>query len=112
MINITNKQNCCGCSACATICPKRCITMAADNEGFLYPQVNKNICIDCGLCEKVCNELHPFDKRKPLKTLAIINNNGGSDSSLLQEVYFTSLPRKPSTKEELYLALVSIRIDK
>jgi ferredoxin len=75
MINITNKQNCCGCSACATICPKRCITMAADNEGFLYPQVNKNICIDCGLCEKVCNELHPFDKRKPLKTLAIINNN-------------------------------------
>lgn len=55
MINITNKQNCCGCSACATICPKRCITMAADNEGFLYPQVNKNICIDCGLCEKVCN---------------------------------------------------------
>ena len=86
--------------------------MAADNEGFLYPQVNKNICIDCGLCEKVCNELHPFDKRKPLKTLAIINNNERIRLKSSSEVYFTSLPRKPSTKEELYLALVSIRIGK
>ena len=49
--------------------------MQADNAGFLYPVVNETACIDCGLCEKVCNELHPYDKRKPLKVLAAINKD-------------------------------------
>lgn len=75
MITITDKHNCCGCSACSSICPKHCITMQADNEGFLYPKVNEADCIDCGLCEKVCHELHPYDKREPIKVLAAINND-------------------------------------
>lgn len=75
MINITDKKNCCGCSACASACPKQCIIMKSDNEGFLYPCVNKDICIDCGLCEKVCNELHPSPQRKPLQVLAAINKD-------------------------------------
>ena len=54
MIKITNKRNCCGCSACKSICPKHCITMKEDNEGFLYPEINHEFCIDCKLCEKVC----------------------------------------------------------
>lgn len=75
MIHITDKNNCCGCSACASICPKHCITMQEDKEGFLYPTVNKSDCIDCGLCEKVCHELHPFESREPLKVLAAINKD-------------------------------------
>ena len=75
MITITDKHNCCGCSACASICPKHCITMQADNEGFLYPIVKKADCIDCGLCEKVCHELHPFEERKPQKVYAAINKD-------------------------------------
>lgn len=75
MIQITNKIDCCGCSACAMKCPKHCITMQADSEGFLYPVVNKEACIDCGLCEKVCHELHPYDERKPLNVYAAINKN-------------------------------------
>ncbi len=54
MINIIHKQNCCGCQACANVCPKKCITMQADEEGFLYPHVDKSACVNCGLCEKVC----------------------------------------------------------
>ncbi len=54
MINLQNKTDCCGCTACANICPKNCITMTPDAEGFLYPEVNKDLCINCGLCEKVC----------------------------------------------------------
>lgn len=57
MIEIVNKTKCCGCHACAQICPKQCIKMNQDNEGFLYPVVEKNNCIDCGLCEKVCPQL-------------------------------------------------------
>jgi len=54
MINITNKKECCGCSACAQRCPKKCITMKEDFEGFLYPNVNNAACVSCGMCEKVC----------------------------------------------------------
>lgn len=75
MINISDKHDCCGCSACASICPKECVLMVVDNEGFLYPQVNADLCIDCGLCEKVCNVLHPNDKLKPLRVLAAINKD-------------------------------------
>lgn len=59
MIHITHLKNCCGCSACASVCPKSCIMMQADGEGFLYPKVDQALCINCGLCEKVCPVLHP-----------------------------------------------------
>lgn len=54
MIQITDKQACCGCGACAQVCPRHCISMTPDQEGFLYPAVNRAACVDCGLCEKVC----------------------------------------------------------
>ena len=54
MIDIRHKTDCCGCEACVQVCPKKCIDFSRDNQGFLYPQVNKDICVDCGLCEKVC----------------------------------------------------------
>lgn len=75
MINISDKENCCGCSACVQKCPKQCITLKEDNEGFLYPLVDKDKCIDCGLCEKVCPVLHQNESRKPLKVYAAINKN-------------------------------------
>lgn len=54
MINISNPAECCGCGACAQICPKNCITMAPDGEGFLYPAVDMDQCVRCGLCVKAC----------------------------------------------------------
>ena len=54
MIKITEKEACCGCAACQQICPKKCISMSADEQGFLYPVVQVESCIDCHLCEKVC----------------------------------------------------------
>lgn len=53
-IQIT-KQTCSGCSACSQICPSKAITMLEDERGFLYPVINEEKCIDCGLCKKVCN---------------------------------------------------------
>lgn len=54
MIKLIDKKNCCGCSACSQVCPKKCITMKMDEEGFSYPSIDKSICVNCGLCEKVC----------------------------------------------------------
>lgn len=53
-----NKNMCCGCTACASICPQKAIIMKEDFEGFKYPIVDKERCIDCGLCEKVCPVIH------------------------------------------------------
>lgn len=54
MIEIKGKKDCCGCWACENACPKHCISMVEDEEGFRYPQVDMDTCIDCHLCEKVC----------------------------------------------------------
>ena len=54
MINIQDPKDCCGCGACTAICPKGCIKMQENAEGFLYPVVNASNCINCGLCNKVC----------------------------------------------------------
>lgn len=62
MLKLISKHDCCGCTACASICPKGCIAMQADEEGFCYPQIDEALCIDCGLCEKVCPLLHKPDK--------------------------------------------------
>lgn len=75
MISITDKSNCCGCTACIHSCPKHCITMQEDSEGFLYPVVNNEACIDCGLCEKVCPMLHPSEEKCPIRTIAAINKD-------------------------------------
>jgi len=54
MINIVDKSDCCGCTACASICAHDAILMQPDALGFLYPVVDAKKCVDCGLCEKVC----------------------------------------------------------
>lgn len=75
MITITDKSQCCGCSACAQRCPKQCISMQMDNEGFLYPQVDISKCVDCHLCEKVCPVINQYDTRTPLKVYAAKNSD-------------------------------------
>ncbi len=51
---IVEKDLCCGCQACYNICPNRAINMIESNDGFFYPEINKEKCIDCGICKKAC----------------------------------------------------------
>lgn len=75
MIEIKNKQDCCGCESCVQCCPKQCISMHEDNEGSLYPVVDKEACVDCGLCEKVCPVILQDSPREPLSSYIAINPN-------------------------------------
>ena len=73
MLKIESKKDCCGCGACSQKCPKGCIELRADEEGFFYPEVDMSTCIECGLCEKSCPMLYPYQRRKPLSVYAVIN---------------------------------------
>ncbi len=58
MIEKLSKEQCTGCAACSNICPKHCITMESDQDGFLYPHIDHSSCINCKLCEQTCPPLN------------------------------------------------------
>ena len=74
-ISIANKHQCCGCEACVQACPKQCISFEEDAEGFCYPLVDRETCIDCGLCESVCPMQNQEAERKPLEVYAAKNRD-------------------------------------
>ena len=47
-------EYCCGCALCYAICPVHAIEMISDLEGFQYPKIDMDVCIDCGKCRSVC----------------------------------------------------------
>lgn len=75
MINIKNKELCCGCEACIQKCPKQCISKKVDNEGYVYPYVNTDNCINCNLCQKVCPIYNEESERPPMYVYASKNKN-------------------------------------
>lgn len=100
MIDIKNKLECCGCNACGDICPHKAITFNTDNEGFWYPEVDKSLCVDCGLCEKVCpilniDSLKKNDLPEPdcyvaeNKNISVVfsSTSGGLYSALAEATY-------------------------
>ena len=53
-----DKSKCSGCGACVQLCPKKCIELTEDNNGFLFPVVDNTQCVECHMCEKVCPIMH------------------------------------------------------
>lgn len=71
MIDIKKTEDCCGCYSCVQRCPKHCIEMIEDSEGFDYPKVNISSCINCGICESVCPQLNILPVKQPSSCYAI-----------------------------------------
>lgn len=57
-VNVLEKERCTGCCACSNVCPKDCINMETDREGFVYPLIDEDKCIKCNLCNKACPVLN------------------------------------------------------
>ena len=66
MLEVIEKDKCCGCSACFSACGHQAITMQLDSEGFEYPIISQEACVDCGLCQSVCPVLQ-YENRKSIR---------------------------------------------
>lgn len=58
-------------------CPKHCISLRQDAEGFSYPAVDEQVCSGCSVCERTCPMLSPYESRTPERVLAAVNPDDG-----------------------------------
>lgn len=94
-MEICKRDQCTGCFACVNICPKHCITMAEDEYGFIYPQIDEERCIHCDACKRVCLNHREISYHGTLHTYAAwarssedrqSSSSGGAASVLAQWV--------------------------
>lgn len=101
MIEILDKKQCCGCTACANICTHNAISMKSDTLGFLYPVVDKTLCVECGLCEKVCQFHDKYERYGNFETPLVYGcrhkdanelqlSQSGAASWALMEIFMSS----------------------
>ena len=62
---LKNETECCGCGACAAICPQNAISMLPDAKGCRMPSVDAEKCVKCGLCAKICHVKISYKHEKP-----------------------------------------------
>ncbi|MCM1187047.1 MAG: polysaccharide pyruvyl transferase family protein [Lachnoclostridium sp.] len=129
-IDSLTKEECCGCGLCADICPKNCIKLIADDEGFFYPAINEEQCIHCGLCQKVCKEkninfkgeyAHAYIGYNKDESIRLNSSSGGLFFELARAVIqsggvvygvsftenFSAACRSVETEEELFSLMTS-----
>ncbi|MBQ8042983.1 MAG: Coenzyme F420 hydrogenase/dehydrogenase, beta subunit C-terminal domain [Clostridia bacterium] len=91
-----DKKTCNGCTACSLVCPKHCIEMKEDQEGFIYPVVDEDRCIHCGRCLNLCSNYKKQEIGDSIKPFAIINKDeevllqstsGGTFYALLKSLF-------------------------
>lgn len=75
MQEIVTKELCSGCNACYSSCPQKCISMISDEEGFLYPCIDNDKCINCNRCKKVCPVLNNNTRNLKGEAFACVNKN-------------------------------------
>lgn len=93
-ISILRPEECCGCTACYASCPTKAISMMPDPvEGFLYPSVDKEKCIACGKCLRVCKNVQFYQEEQKIYAcwskddlLRAHSSSGGIFSLLAEKV--------------------------
>jgi coenzyme F420-reducing hydrogenase beta subunit len=87
-----DKNKCCGCMGCMNACPKGAISAVKDSDGFFYPHVDQEECIDCHLCERVCGFIkEDRDQSNPIKAYSLIHKNREVLSNSTSGGAFTAL---------------------
>lgn len=96
---ITINNSCTGCSACMNACPKDAITMEYDSEGFFYPTISKEKCVDCNVCLKICEKTGTLARNHP------------TESYIAHHKYYKEYPFLLSSSGAIFPALASAVIE-
>lgn len=72
---------------CGDVCPKNSISFKEDTEGFFYPEVDEDTCVDCGICSQKCPTLNVSVNDKSEKAYSgyatqIENKDSGSSGGV------------------------------
>ena len=76
-MNIEDKntlRECTSCQVCGAVCPKEAIHIELNKDGFYRPIIDKDNCIDCGICAKACykyDELINITPENKLKDIPV-----------------------------------------
>ena len=68
-------KSCVGCRSCEQKCPKNCISIMPDKEGFLYPVIDNDKCIGRKVCVNSCPAVNMPQKRQPISVYALKNKD-------------------------------------
>lgn len=96
VLNIVT-NTCCGCGACAAVCPQNAITIEKNEFGFYSSKINSDRCIGCNLCRQVCafygkkgKDINADDKLYALKSInvrALQESSSGGFAHELSKYY-------------------------
>lgn len=96
MPKLASREVCTGCRSCYNACQHSALEMKENGEGFFFPEVNTEVCVECGLCTKSCPELieRRFLSKEPPKAYALINerdlevsSSGGAFSAIARYIF-------------------------
>lgn len=118
-----NIGKCCGCMSCYSTCPHDAIVITEDDRGFYFPKVDENKCINCGLCEKVCDYNNAIVSRNtPRNVLSLSANeekvlknstSGGAFSLITDQVLNKDgVVFATALREDFSVAIISARTQK
>ena len=83
-VDVLKDSECCGCTACESICPVKCISMKPDHLGFLFPYIDDSRCINCGLCRRVCSFNAEYSKLNCFEEPEVYGMRAMSEEQLLK----------------------------
>lgn len=74
IVLFSKKTECCACGSCLNICPKKAISMKLDRNGFSYPEIDKELCVGCGACKRVCAFQNKVEEKGAINVYAASRN--------------------------------------
>lgn len=74
-ILLDNKKDCAGCTLCAQLCPVKAISIEKDENGFIYPKIDNEKCLKCGMCKRNCMFQNNELLNKNISSYAFLFNN-------------------------------------